>query len=167
MASNEFKTSGFFNHNLRNLPTLLTMSTHILYTKRRILIVQNLKWRYNLKHCTLPHLHCDYMMYEVIQSVSGSVGHLKISWTMTAEVEIDKISRDHLMRIHVQYFMICCFTFIVNSWGRAGTAIAYPNQPFLRRLTWLERFTSTQWTSFPQYLETVLWSLDTFHGRSQ
>ena len=94
----------------------------------------------------------------------GPIGHLKISWTMTAEVEIDKISRDHLMRIHVQYFMIWCFTFIVNSWGRAGTAIAYPNQPFLRRLTWLERFTSTQWHPFLSVtnLIEIIWEYTDF-----
>ena len=30
-----------------------------------------------------------------------SNGHLKISWTSTAELEIDKISRDDLIRVHV------------------------------------------------------------------
>ena len=28
-------------------------------------------------------------------------GHLKISWTSKAELEIDKISRDDLIRVHV------------------------------------------------------------------
>ena len=33
--------------------------------------------------------------------ISWPNGHLKISWTSTAELEIDKISRDDLIRVHV------------------------------------------------------------------
>ena len=40
-------------------------------------------------------------------------GHLKISWTSTAELEIDKISRDDLIRVHVglpaAYLHLLCF----------------------------------------------------------
>ena len=30
------------------------------------------------------------------------IGHLKISWTLTAEIDIDNLSRGNLIRIHVQ-----------------------------------------------------------------
>ena len=43
-----------------------------------------------------------------------AIGHLKISWTSTAELEIDKLSRDDLIRVHVEYFTIYCFTSMVN-----------------------------------------------------
>ena len=33
------------------------------------------------------------------------------------EVEINKISRDHLICIHAQYLMICCFSSIIFWWG--------------------------------------------------
>ena len=40
-----------------------------------------------------------------VQNCPRAYGHLKISWTLTAEKEIAKISRDHLIRINVQYFI--------------------------------------------------------------
>ena len=53
------KTVWLCNHNLRKLPTLLTMSMYMFYSKCPILAIQNPKRRYNLKHCTLLLLHCD------------------------------------------------------------------------------------------------------------
>ena len=64
------------------------------------------KCQHEVKH--VPGVICPCKTYVAFG------GHLKISWTLTAEIEIDIISRDHLIRIHVHSFMICCFKFIVN-----------------------------------------------------
>ena len=60
------------------------------------------------------------MPHQLFQSwghnyVVGANGHLKISWTSTAELEIDQISRDDLIRVHVLLiFTIYCVTSMVN-----------------------------------------------------
>ena len=61
---------------------------------------------------------------------SQTIGHLKFSYTRTAEIEIDEKARDCLILVNLQEFifvcfLICCFT----SYGHVGT-VSYPNHTF-------------------------------------
>ena len=87
MYGNETSSSRYMPHTASRLTYTLNIRIPGSQNTPRAYPVSN-----NLVTCQTSVNASSNMLYN---------GHLKISWTSTAELEIDKISRDDLIRVHV------------------------------------------------------------------
>ena len=90
---------------VKNTSMIIIFKNTFNLAKINLLMKQNIHKRSNLFH---------YLTNAISYKNAGPNGHLNISYTLTAEIESDKISRNHLICINVQCFIICCFTSMVN-----------------------------------------------------